>query len=155
MSFCSENVLEEMQNCWNMSKSRSSKNGFLSKKIHKLAKIVKPFLKKLTSASKPQCWDQESMDNKRNESKSYTEQNFLNEHLEEEYDNHINEMLEQQVLQQHEQQDIRVIAITPQGTFAIPLSLLPWGADYDICLRDDVNTMTRDQIPQVQVPAIF
>ncbi|KAI5713359.1 hypothetical protein M8J76_002145 [Diaphorina citri] len=151
MSFCSEYVLEEIQNCYNISKCLpSSKEGFIAKKIRKLVKIVKPLLKKFNSSPKPSTWDQTEADNKCNESKEvYDDQNAYNEHLEEQYDNHVNEMLEQQ---REMQQDIRVIAMLPDGrSFAIPFSMLPWGADYDICIRDDVYTITKDQIPQVQV----
>lgn len=116
-----------------------------------LLQIVKPLLKKFNSFNSSSTCDQSEADNTANQSKEeYEDQNSYNEHLEEEYDNHVNEMLEQQ---QRAQQDIRVIAILPDGrTFTIPLSLLPWGADHDICVRDDVYTITRDQIPQVQVP---
>lgn len=115
-----------------------------------LLQIVKPLLKKFNSSTIVSSRDQTEADNQSNESKQvYEDQNSYNEHLEEEYDNHLNEMLEQQ---QQMQQDIRVIAMFPDGrTFAIPFSMLPWGADYDICSRDDVYTITRDQIPQVQV----
>lgn len=40
MSFCSEYVLEEIQNCYNISKCLpSTKEGFLAKKIRKLVKV--------------------------------------------------------------------------------------------------------------------
>ncbi|KAL1464949.1 hypothetical protein WDU94_004549 [Cyamophila willieti] len=146
MAFCSEYVMEEIQNCYNISKCLpASKEGFLAKKIRKLAKIVKPLLKKFNSSPKPSY----EADNECNESKQvYDDQNSYNEHLEEEYNNHVNEMLEQQ----RKMEDIRIIAMLPDGrSFAVPFTMLPWGADYDICTRNDVYTITKDQFPAVQV----